>query len=117
MRKIVILAIFVFVAAFAAVAAEVEIDKDKVLAIATEAIKAKGIEIVDVNIIYDEDGKLWSERLGAAGFEDKTPNHGILKQGFLKNYKIVLFDLKEPLSDAWVFIDKDTGEVLDVYQE
>lgn len=107
---------FIFTAAVA-LAAEADMSQEKILSIATEAFKAKGLQIEDVNIIYDVDGKLWSERLGVAGFEDKTPNHGILKEGFLKNYKIVLFDYKEPLQDVWVFIDKDTGEVLAVYQQ
>lgn len=96
---------------------EKDFAKEKIISIATEAAKVEGIDINEVDIIYDEGGKLWSERLGAAGFEDKTPNHGILKKGFLKNYRIVYFDFKEPLKDVWVFIDKDTGEVLTVYRE
>ncbi len=57
------------------------------------------------------------EKLGFVDLEDKTPNHGILKRGFLKNYLTVYFDFKEPLKDVWVFIDKDTGEVFEVYNE
>lgn len=101
----------------AAFCEEKDFPKEKIISIATEAAKAEGININEVDIIYDEGGKLWSERLGATGFEDKTPNHGILKQGFLKNYRIVYFDFKEPIKDVWVFIDKDTGEVLTVYRE
>lgn len=96
---------------------ENDFPKDTIIAIATEAVKGAGIAVEDVNVIYDEDGKLWSEKSGFVGFEDQSPNHGILKRGFLKNYRIVYFDFKEPLKDAWVFIDKDTGEVLAVYRE
>jgi hypothetical protein len=92
------------------------LSKEKIIAIATEAVKAKGIKIEAVNVIYDEGGRLWSEQIGKMGYEDKDPNHGILKKGFLKNYRIVYFDFKESIPDTWVFIDKDTGEVLEVYR-
>ncbi|MCX5696073.1 MAG: hypothetical protein NTW18_05425 [Candidatus Omnitrophica bacterium] len=89
----------------------------EVIAIATEAVKANNFDVKDVDVIYDEGGKLWNERAGYLVGEDQSPNHGIMRRGFLKNYKIVLFDYKEPLPDIWVFIDKDTNEVLEVYQE
>jgi len=89
----------------------------EVIAIATEAVKGSNFEVKDVDVIYDEGGKLWNERAGYLVGEDQSPNHGIMRKGFLKNYKIVLFDYKEPLPDIWVFIDKDTNEVLEVYQE
>jgi len=90
---------------------------NEVIAIATEAVKGKNFEVKEVEVIYDEGGKLWDERAGYLVGEDQSPNHGIMRKGFLKNYKIVLFDYKEPLPDIWVFIDKDTNEVLEVYQE
>lgn len=93
-----------------------ELPKEQVLAIATEAVKGKGLDLEDVNIIYDEGGQLWSERIGAAVLSNQ-PNHGILVKGFLKNYEIVYFDYKEPLPDAWVFVDRDTGDVFTVYVE
>lgn len=96
---------------------QVDAEKIKVISAATEAIKAQGISIEDATIIYDEGNKLWEEKIGVAVMEDTSPNHGVLKRGFLKNYKAVLFDFKEPLTDVWVFIDKDTGEVLEVYRE
>lgn len=95
-----------------------DIPQDEVIAIANTAIVENGITVgEDVNVIYDEGGKLWSERVGYLADEDTSPNHGILRQGFLKNYKVVLYDFKEPLKDVWVFVDKDTGDVLTVYQE
>jgi hypothetical protein len=33
----------------------------------------------------------------------------------MKNYRTVYFDFKEPVPDIWVFVDKDTGEVLEVF--
>ncbi|MDP2905274.1 MAG: hypothetical protein Q8O22_03095 [Candidatus Omnitrophota bacterium] len=96
--------------------ADAEVAKQKVIAVATEAVKAGGLTIQDVNIVYDEDGKLWSERIGYAALAQNA-NHGVLVRGFVKNYKIVYFDYKEALKDVWVFIDKDSGEVLEVYQE
>ncbi|MFZ5800734.1 MAG: hypothetical protein ACOY3D_05090 [Candidatus Omnitrophota bacterium] len=106
------LAVFI---AFASAMAE-EVGKEKVIEIAKVAAKAEGINLEGVTIVYDEGGKLWSETLGAAAVLDNSPNYGILKNGFLKNYRIVLFDFVDPAKDVWVFVDKDTGEVLEVYQ-
>lgn len=94
-----------------------EISKEQIIAVATEAFMAEGYKLEDTDIIYDEDGKLWSERIGKITSEDTSPNFGVLKKGFLKNYRTVYFDFKDPLPDVWVFIDKDSGEVLTVYKE
>ncbi|MFA5356184.1 MAG: hypothetical protein WC301_02080 [Candidatus Omnitrophota bacterium] len=87
---------------------------DEIVAIAVEAVKGQGVEVEDAKIIYDEGGQLWSREVGYMIEEDASPNHGILKRGFLKNYRIVMFDLEEPATDIWVFIDKDTGDVLEI---
>jgi hypothetical protein len=100
-----------------AVAQIAGIPTEKIVEIATMAVKAKGVQLDEVNIIYDEGNKLWSEKLGVLTELDTNPNHGVLKRGFLKNYYTVYFDFKEPLKDIWVFIDKDTGEVFEVYAE
>lgn len=94
-----------------------DLPKEKIIAIATTAAKEAGIVAEEADIIYDEGGKLWDEKTGFLAGEDKSPNHGILRKGFLKNYFIVCFDFKEPEKDVWVFVDKDTGEVLTVYKE
>ncbi len=111
----VLMAMFLF-SAVSLLCAE-EKTKSEVIVIATEAVKANNFDLKDVAVIYDEGGKLWSERVGYLVGEDKSPNHGIMRNGFLKNYKIVFFDYKESLPDIWVFVDKDTGEVLGVYKE
>lgn len=94
-----------------------EISKEQVLAIATAAVQEKGFKLDAASVIYDDGDKLWSQKVGVASIENTSPNHGILVKGFLKNYRIVYFDYKEPIKDVWVFIDKDSGEVLEVYQE
>ena len=96
---------------------ESNLSKEKIIAVATTAVKEAGIIIEGVDIVYDEDGKLWNEKIGFLVGEDQSPNHGILRRGFLKNYKIVYFDFKEPAKDVWAFIDKDTGEVFEIYKE
>lgn len=96
--------------------AQKELPKEKIIAIAKESAQAKGFKLEAVRVIYDKDGRLWSERFGYATGEI-AKNHGILIKGFLKNYRIVYFDFKEPIKDVWVFVDKDTGDVFEVYQE
>lgn len=118
MKKLAVAALVVMaVSSAASLLYAQEKTKDEVIAIAAESVKGQNFELKDVDIIYDEGGRLWQERIGYLEGEDKSPNHGILRKGFLKNYKVVYFDFKEPLPDTWVFIDKDTGEVLDVYKE
>ncbi|MCX5707126.1 MAG: hypothetical protein NTW13_05700 [Candidatus Omnitrophica bacterium] len=99
-----------------AFAEEKDFPKQKIVEIAVKSVQEQGIVLKEVRIIYDEGGKLWLERIGALGAVE-TKNHGILKMGFVKNYRIVYFDFKEPLKDVWVFVDKDSGEVLTVYRE
>lgn len=119
-RKILVL-VFVLVAfflctlSFAQEAEKKEISKDQIVAVATETLKGQGFNLEGAQIIYDENNKLWIEQIGKWTELDKSPNFGILKRGFTKNYRTVYFDFKEPAPDAWVFIDKDTGEVLEVY--
>ena len=92
-----------------------ELSKDEVIGIATEQLKAKGISVEGVTVVYDDGNKLWEETFGKATVEDQSANYGVLKRGFMKNYRTVYFDFKEPAPDIWVFMDKDTGEVLEVF--
>jgi hypothetical protein len=92
-----------------------EVSKEKIVAIATEEVTAKGYNLEGVTIIYDDGNRLWEETIGKMT-ELNSPNFGIFKKGFMKNYRTVYFDFKDPLPDVWVFIDKDTGEVLELYQ-
>jgi len=119
MKKIVavIVCCLASTALFTSYAQDKERGKEEIVGLATQAVKGQGFSLNEVDIIYDEGGKLWAQRLGAVRAENTSPNYGILKEGFLKNYRIVFFDFKEPLRDVWVFIDKDTGEVFSVYQE
>ena len=116
-KKALILAmVCALLSAYAPIFAEgKELNKEQIIDIATQAVKVQGITLNEVSIIYDDGNKLWSEKIGY--ISEEQPNHGILKEGFLKNYKTVFFDFKEPIKDIWVFIDKDTGEVLTVYRE
>lgn len=89
---------------------QAEKTKEEVIAFATEKLKSQGVDLTDVAVVYDEGGKLWLEHNGIASLENQTSNHGILVKGFLKNYRVVYFDFKEPMPDMWVFVDKDTGD-------
>lgn len=111
---IALLAVFI---CMQAVAQQKEFSKDQIVAVATERVKAEGFDLSDVTIIYDDGHNLWQEKIGVATILDESPNHGILVRGFLKNYRTVYFDFKEPLKDIWVFVDKDTGDILEVCKE
>jgi len=103
---------------FAATATNTEkFSNDQIVLIASDAVKAKGYDIVAAQVIYDQDGKLWSKRIDKMTDLTSSTNFGIFKKGFMKNYRVVFFDYKDPVPDLWVFVDKDTGEVLDFYIE
>ena len=72
-------------------------------------------------LIYDADNKKWEERSSAIEKAPADPNYGMLPHGILRNkkYETVLLDFEEGAKhgDTWVFIDKDTGDVLTIYQE
>lgn len=114
---ILLLAVMLLFCAGVAFCQTKELPKKQIIAIAEEAVREKGYKVDEAQVIYDEGGRRWCETFGFVGFEDTSPNHGILKRGFLKNYKIVYFDFKEPVKDVWVFVDKDTGEILTIYEE
>jgi hypothetical protein len=90
------------------------LSKDEILAIAAGEVEGQGYSLEGVSVIYDDGNRLWEETVGKMT-DLNSPNFGVFKRGFMKNYRTVYFDFKEPLPDLWVFIDKDTGEVLEVY--
>lgn len=90
---------------------------DQIIEIAAIAAKEKGYDIVEAQVIYDQDGKLWSEKIGKMTDLTSSANFGVFQRGFMKNYRVVYFDYKEPVSDIWVFVDKDSGEVLEILPE
>ena len=97
------------------------LSEDAIKATAIKAVQDKGIVLEEVDIIYDEENALWDERVMAIEGMPSDPNHGNLPSGILaeKKYQVVFFDFLEdaPTKDVWVFVDKDTGELITIYQE
>jgi len=114
---LVILAFAVLFSFPSAFAGKDELSKDEIKAIAIKEVKAKGFKIEGAEIIYDSGNKMWTRKIGYLTQKIDDRNHGVLVQGFQKNYRTVYFDLKEPANDLWVFVDKDTGEVLAVISD
>lgn len=94
--------------------------KEKMIANAKDALQAGGVNLVGVNIIYDDGNTFWQERMAFLE-TDNTQNHGILPHGILtkKKYQVVYFDFAEssPIADTWVFMDPETGDVIGIYEE
>lgn len=93
-----------------------ELSKDQAIDIATEAIKKEGLNLEGIEVIYDEGNRLWEAQISKITALDKGSSFAVLKKGFLNNYRIVYCHFNTPPQDVWVFIDKDTGEVLEVYK-
>ncbi|MDP2923686.1 MAG: hypothetical protein Q8O30_08225 [Candidatus Omnitrophota bacterium] len=51
--------------------------KEEIIAIAKGAVEGEGIKLDDVQIIYDEDNKLWQEHIGKMTELVNSPNFGI----------------------------------------
>ena len=85
------------------------------------AAEDAGIIVDEAQLIYDPENKRWEERVEAIEQDPADPNHGKLPHGMLynKKYETVLLDFKEDAdtADAWVFVDKDTGDVILIYEE
>jgi len=95
--------------------------QERALRTAKEAVQKEGIVVGEADIVYDSENKRWEERVVAIAKLPADPNHGKLPHGVLynKKYETVLFDFKEgaKYADTWVFIDKNTGDALAIYQE
>jgi len=116
-RVFFLIGLFLLILLCIGVFAQDEYSSEEFVMIATNIVKAKGIDLSDVEIIYDDGNKLWDEQVGKYAELVNSPNFAIFKNGFMKNYRTVYFDFKEPLPDIWVFMDKDTGEVLEVFKQ
>ena len=95
--------------------------EERAVSAAKAAIHAQKIVEGDAVIVYDPENNKWEERVAVVAKMPADPNHGKLPHGMLynKKYETVLFDFKEDATegDVWVFIDKDTGNVLTIYEE
>jgi len=99
---------------------DAQASKQKMIDNAKKALQAGGVDLVGVNIIYDDGNTFWQERAEYL-VKDTSQNHGILPHGILreKEYQVIYFDFVEssPVGDAWVFMDPKTGDVISVYEE
>jgi len=119
-KAVVVIAVILGVALSISVA-EASTHEDDVKMLARPAAEQQGIVVGEAELIYDVDNKKWEERVAAIEQEPADPNYGLLPHGMLynKKYETVLLDFKEGAqsADAWVFVDKDTGDALTIYQE
>lgn len=85
------------------------------------AAEDAGIIVEEAQLIYDPQNKRWEERVAAIEKDPADPNYGRLPHGMLydKKYETVLLDFKEGAdnADTWVFVDKDSGDVILIYEE
>lgn len=93
-----------------------EITKEEAIAIASDRVKQDGEPLEGVDIIYDDGNKLWEQQINKIIVLDRVANFEILKKGFLKQYIAIYFNFKPSHRDIWIFIDKNTGEILDIYK-
>jgi hypothetical protein len=59
---------------------------------------------------------MWRERVNRMTDLQSSPDFKLFEQGFMKNYQAVLFNFKDPSGEVWVFVDRDNGEVLEIYR-
>ncbi len=110
---ILILAIF---CSFPSYALKKQLTKYEIVESATRAMNADGFNLYKVEVLYDQNNKMWRERVNKMTDLINSPNFKLFERGFMKNYQAVLFSFKDPSGEAWVFVDRDTGEVLEIYR-
>lgn len=101
---------------FRSYALKEQLTKYEIVAQATKAMKKDGFDLYKVEIIYDQNNKMWREKVNKMKELIDSPNFKLFERGFMKNYQAVLFNFKNPPGEAWVFVDRDTGEVLEIYR-
>lgn len=116
-----VMAVSILAVAAAAAVCLADTPEERAIVTAKEAVKARGIMAGDAQIIYDPSGNRWEEKIAVIESSPSDPNHGYLPRGMLyeRKFETVLLDFEEDAKDAdtWVFIDKDTGDVITIYQE
>ena len=95
---------------------EKEMTKYQIVEAAAKALTADGFDLYGVEIIYDENNRMWRERVNKMTDLVNLPNFKLFERGFMKNYRAVLFNFKNPPGEVWVFVDKDTAEVFEIYR-
>lgn len=93
-----------------------ELGKYEIVESASKALTQNGFYLAGVEIIYDKDNKRWRERVNMMADIINSPNFKLFERGFMKKYQAVLYNFKEPDGEVWVFVDRDTGEVLEIYR-
>jgi len=98
----------------------VDLTQDEVISKAKGVLAQKGVAVVDCNIVYDDSNKSWEEWGSYVARTPNDNNHGYLPKGVLENYKYqaVYFDFYDDAKkDIWVFVNAETGDVLEVYEK
>lgn len=104
------------VCTFSSHAIKKELTKYQIVESAAKALTKDGFDLYRVEIIYDQNNKMWRERVNRMADLQSSPNFKLFEQGFMKNYQAVLFNFKDPSGEVWVFVDRDNGEVLEIYR-
>jgi hypothetical protein len=104
------------VCTFSSYAIKKELTKYQIVESATKALNKDGFDLYRVEIIYDQNNKMWRERVNRMTDLQSSPDFKLFEQGFMKNYQAVLFNFKDPSGEVWVFVDRDNGEVLEIYR-
>jgi hypothetical protein len=102
--------------AFPSYALKEELTKYQIVESATRALNKDGFDLYRVEIIYDQNNKMWREKVNKMTDLQNSPNFKLFERGFMKNYQAVLFNFKNPPGEVWVFVDRDTGEVLEIHR-
>ncbi len=93
-----------------------ELTKYEIVEAASKALVEDGFDLSDVEVIYDQNNKRWREKVNLMTDLINSPNFKLFERGFMKNYRAILYNFKNPSGEVWVFVDKDTGEVLEIYR-
>jgi len=93
-----------------------QLTKYEIVEAASKALIEDGFDLHGVQVIYDQNNKRWREKVNLMTDIVNSPNFKLFERGFMKSYQALLYNFREPSGEVWVFVDRDTGEVLEIYR-
>ena len=89
--------------------------RQEIVRIAGEQAKGEGIILANRNTVFDRGNKRWHRKFKTIN-TTMAPSYEFLEN---REYQAILYSLKRSQlgGDFWVFVDKQSGEVLTFYGE
>ncbi len=93
-----------------------ELSQPEIIAAAVKALRNQDFILSQVQVIYDRNNHLWRERLYKMPETIKKKIPKLSGKEFMKKYQAVFFGFTDPPGEVWVFVDRYSGRIFDIYR-